>query len=109
MRYEFNLSLFLHTRSTVGPLRSLMAQLAPYLNEAEPVHGDLETLEVLVADRVVSTCTCVIHSLLKYSLIALYPAQGVHDDDDMYVLFKGSNFYGRHSPNDLIFTRSRID
>ena len=34
-----------------------MAQLAPFLNEAEPVHGDLETLEVLVADQVVSMHT----------------------------------------------------
>ena len=47
----------LPARSTVGPLRSLMAQLAPFLNEAEPVHGDLETLEVLVADQVVSMHT----------------------------------------------------
>ena len=55
---------FLLARSIVGPLQSFMAQLAPYLNEAEPVHGDLETLEVLVADQVVSP-SCI-HSLHVY-------------------------------------------
>ncbi len=37
-----------------------MEQLAPYLNEELPVHGDLETLEILVEDQRVSAG---IHSL----------------------------------------------
>ena len=61
-----------------------MAQLAPFLNEAEPVHGDLETLEVLVADQVVSMHT---HDSFTIKVVAPYPALGAYNDNN-YVLLQ---------------------
>ena len=42
------------TRSHLGPLRSWMAKVAPSLNESEPVHGDLNTVENMAAAHNVS-------------------------------------------------------
>ena len=45
--------------SLVGPLRTWLAKMTPHLDEGEPVHGDVNTVDTLMAEHQVCVCMCV--------------------------------------------------
>ena len=56
-------------RSHLGPLRSWMAKVLPSLDESEPVHGDVETVQILT--DVHAVCAWSILSLLESSILCV--------------------------------------
>ena len=61
INYEKHMLYVCVFRSHLGPLRSWMAKVLPVLDDSEPVHGDLDTVNLLTDAHSVRQCLQHLH------------------------------------------------